>query len=216
MTRLFPSLLAANSLNLQEDITTTLSQGADGLHLDIMDGHFVPNLSFGPHIVEAISTFTRCYTDTHLMVTKPQKFLDAFLKAGTHALSFHIEAVDDPLPLLEVIHKYGCAAGLAINPQTPLKAIEPYLERCDFILFMTVNPGFGGQEFIPEPLKKIKELNHIKQQRNLSLDIRVDGGITRHNAKSIVTAGANTLIMGSGLLKQPNPQEIIDYIHQLN
>ncbi len=192
-----PSLLAADFANLGTEIQQLEQAGAQVLHLDIMDGHFVPNLSFGLPVIKAIRRTTRLPLDVHLMIADPGRYLKAFREAGADLLTIHIEAVDDPAPLLEEIRSLGAGTGLSLNPPTPLDRIEPYLDACDLVLSMSVMPGFGGQEFQAVALDKMRRLREIGGDRLL---ISVDGGVNPQTIQSCAEAGANFFVTGTALL----------------
>ncbi|MBY0282176.1 MAG: ribulose-phosphate 3-epimerase [Alphaproteobacteria bacterium] len=195
--RIAPSLLAADLLNLQKEIEMVTSAGADWLHLDIMDGHFVPNLSFGPDFVRQIKAVSSLPIDVHLMITPTDAFIDAFAMAGANCLTIHPEAGFHNHRSLQKIRDHGIKAGLALNPGTPIEAVIPLLGMLDLILVMTVNPGFGGQNFISLPLEKLKELRTLIDTKNLPILLEVDGGITDHTAPDVLKAGADVLVAGN-------------------
>lgn len=192
-----PSLLAADFANLEAEIRRLEQAGAQVLHLDIMDGHFVPNLSFGMPVIKAIRRTTELPLDVHLMIAEPGRYLKAFRDAGADLLTIHIEAVDDPLPLLEEIRSLGAGTGLSLNPPTPLDKIEPYLDACDLVLTMSVMPGFGGQAFQTVALDKMRRLRVLGGDRLL---ISVDGGVNPQTIQSCAQAGANYFVTGTALL----------------
>lgn len=192
-----PSLLAADFANLEGEIRRLEEAGAQVLHLDIMDGHFVPNLSFGLPVVEAIRRTTELPLDVHLMIAEPTRYLHAFCNAGADLLTIHIEAVDDPVPVLNEIRSLGASPGLSLNPPTPISSIEPYLDACDIVLTMSVMPGFGGQEFQAVALEKMQRLRAIGGD---GLLISVDGGVNLQTIESCAQAGANFFVTGTALL----------------
>ncbi|MDR1052583.1 MAG: ribulose-phosphate 3-epimerase [Planctomycetaceae bacterium] len=191
-----PSLLAADFANLERDIKVLERLGATILHLDIMDGHFVPNISFGVPVVEAIRRVTELTLDVHLMLTNPADYLEKFRRAGADFLSIHIEAVSDPRPLFEQIRKLGALPGLVLNPPTPVERIEPFINECDLVLAMGVMPGFGGQKFEPCTLDKLK---YIKKIADPNLLISVDGGVGEQTIAACAEAGANLFVTGTAL-----------------
>lgn len=197
MVRIAPSILSADFTRLAEEIKAVESSGADLLHLDIMDGHFVPNITIGPFIVSAIKKITKLPLDVHLMIEEPDRFLKDFISSGADYLTVHLEASVHLHRTVYWIKESGAKAGVSLNPATPLWALDHILDDVEFVVIMSVNPGFGGQEFIPQAVEKIKTLKRIINERDLPTLIEVDGGITPENAKAVVEAGADILVMGS-------------------
>ncbi|MDR2762460.1 MAG: ribulose-phosphate 3-epimerase [Planctomycetaceae bacterium] len=194
--RLNPSLLAADFANLESDIRKLESSGAEILHLDIMDGHFVPNISFGVPVVEAIRRVTDLTLDVHLMLSNPMEYLGVFRRAGADLLSIHIEAVSDPRPLFDQIRKLGALSGLVLNPPTSVERVEPFIDDCDLILVMGVMPGFGGQKFEPLTFDKLRRIRSISKPNLL---ISVDGGVGDKTIEACAEAGANLFVVGTSL-----------------
>ena len=199
-----PSLLAANFGRLTSETRRVERAGADWLHLDIMDGHFVPNISFGPEVVRTLRPLTRLPLDVHLMCSKPEILLEPFAKAGANSITVHVELGERVNPLLWKTKSLGKQVGLAINPSTPMAAVKPHLRQIDLLLIMTVNPGFGGQPFIEETIPKIQQGDAWRKECKLHYRLEVDGGINFMTARECARAGADTFVSGTGLFGQRN------------
>lgn len=210
-----PSLLSANYLNLQADCNMLNESEADWFHLDVMDGRFVPNISFGPMLIEFFRKATNKVCDVHLMIEEPEKYAEAFHKAGADILTVHYEACTHLHRNIQQIKALGMKAGVALNPHTPVELLQDMLADIDLVCLMSVNPGFGGQTFIPQTLSKIKQLRHMIRERGLNVHIEIDGGVTLDNAKSIVEAGADVLVAGNTVFKAADPKATITALKQI-
>ena len=213
--RIAPSILTADFGRLAEAARAAEEGGADLMHLDVMDGHFVPQLTFGAPIVEAVRKATSLPIEVHMMVANPGGQLASLAAAGAQTLIFHVEATDAPRPLLEQVRALGCAAGIAISPDTPATDVESLLDALDEVVVMTVYPGRGGQEMLAEQLEKVRQLRARVEQRGLSVVLEVDGGVKTHNAALCVAAGADTVVAGSAVYNdRETPQQALAALHQ--
>lgn len=204
-----PSVLGANLMCLGEEIRRVEELGIGWLHLDHMDGHFVPNISFGPDFVSAMRKQTKLFLDVHLMLSEPMKYIETYAKAGADLITVHVEADDDAETMLRAIAAQGLKAGISIKPGTPVQAIEPLLPLCDLVLVMTVEPGFGGQSLREDCVAKIPELKAMIEKSGRDILIEVDGGVKRENAEKVVRAGADVLVMGTGLFRADDPKAVV-------
>ena len=201
MNILAPSMLSADFKKLGEEIRTIEENGAEYLHFDVMDGIFVPNISFGIPVLKSIRPATKMVCDVHLMITEPIRYVKAFADAGADLITIHLEACEDVHATIEAIRAAECKVGISICPDTPVSDLEAYLDKVDMVLIMSVHPGFGGQKFIEGSLDKIRELRKMLDERKLCVDIQVDGGIGMDNVKTVLDAGANIIVAGSSIFK---------------
>lgn len=209
MTKISPSILSCDFANLKNDIDTVISD-IDYIHIDVMDGLFVNNISFGIPVIKSIRPhFTKLF-DTHLMIVNPERYIDAFYKAGADLITFHIEATEDSNKVINMIHEKGLKAGISLRPKTKVEELIPYLDKIELVLVMSVEPGFGGQEFDPIAIEKIKWLKEYKMTHNLNYEIEVDGGINEITGKLCKDAGADVLVSGSYIFKAVNRKEKIE------
>jgi ribulose-phosphate 3-epimerase len=206
-----PSILSADFARLADEIALIEKAGVKMVHLDVMDGHFVPNITIGPPVVEKLRPYSRLVFDAHLMITDPEKYAPEFVKAGANHITFHIEVTNQPERLIDKLHDLGVTAGLCLNPETPVEAIEPVANLCDMILVMTVHPGFGAQDFMPEPAKKVIRVREI-----VGPDIRVevDGGIDPKTTPTVISYGADTLVAGNAIFNEKNRIAAIEAIRK--
>ena len=210
MIKISPSVLAADLSRLCDEVLEIEKAGADMVHLDVMDGMFVTNMSFGNPVIEALRNKTKMVFDVHLMIEAPERYIDRFIDAGADILTFHYEACSDSLAALKHIRERGVKAAISVKPKTPVSAIYDLLEYCDMVLIMTVEPGYGGQSLIPECLDKVATLRAEIERRGLDIDIQVDGGINANNAPIAIAKGATVLVAGSSVFKASDRKAAID------
>ena len=199
MVKISPSVLAADLSNLADEVVSIEKAGADMVHLDVMDGRFVPNITFGMPVVKSLREKSNLIFDVHLMIVEPEKYAMEFIDAGADILTFHLEACEDPASLLNEIRMQGVMAGISIKPNTPVEDVYPYLELADMVLVMTVEPGYGGQKLIIETIEKVRKIKAEAKVRGIDIEIQVDGGINENNAQTLVDAGASILVAGSSV-----------------
>ncbi|MGM9925332.1 MAG: ribulose-phosphate 3-epimerase [Bacillus sp. (in: firmicutes)] len=212
MVKIAPSILSADFAKLGEEIKDVERGGADYIHVDVMDGHFVPNITIGPLIVEAIRPITKLPLDVHLMIENPDQYIEAFANAGADYITVHVEACRHLHRTIGLIKSYGVKAGVVLNPATPVSMIQHVIKDVDMVLLMSVNPGFGGQSFIPEVLPKIRAVKEMAEQYNPALEIEIDGGVNAETAKFCIEAGANVLVAGSAVYNQADRKKAIEAI----
>lgn len=210
MVKISPSVLACDLSKLLDEVKSIQEAGADMVHLDVMDGSFVTNISFGLPVISSLRKNTDMFFDVHLMIDRPERYIPRFIDAGADLVTFHYEACEDPRTALETIRNLGKKAGISIKPATPVEEIYPLLDSCDLVLIMTVEPGYGGQAFMPEMLVKIERLRAEIVKRGLDIDIQVDGGINEETAVMVKRAGANNLVAGSYVFKADNKKQAIN------
>lgn len=212
MVKIAPSILSADFAKLGEEILAVEKGGADYIHVDVMDGHFVPNITIGPLIVEAIRPVTKLPLDVHLMIENPDQYIEAFAKAGADYITVHVEACRHLHRTIQNIKSFGVKAGVVLNPATPVESIQHIIGDIDMVLLMSVNPGFGGQKFIPEVLPKIKKVKQMAVEKGVEIEIEIDGGVNPETAKLCIEAGANVLVAGSAIYNQADYAKAISHL----
>jgi len=215
MIEIVPSILSADFARLADDIARVERAGATMLHVDVMDGHFVPNITIGPPVVESIRKTTRLHLDVHLMIENPERYIAAFVEAGADSVSVHYEACRNLDGALGLICKAGALAGVVLNPATPVAVLEDVLEVADYVLLMSVNPGFGGQKLIPYVLDKARKLDRMRREKKLALPIEIDGGVNRQNLADVVRSGCEWIVTGSAIFHTPDPEATVREMRQI-
>lgn len=210
--KISPSILSADFGNLAKDIDMLNRSNADWVHVDVMDGVFVPNISFGFPVLKPIVNLSTKVIDTHLMIVEPEKYLKRFAQAGSHYVTFHIEATDNPMGCIDMVKQAGAKAGISIKPATAVSAIEQILPHLDLVLVMSVEPGFGGQKFMSSSVDKVKELKRLREERGLNFLIQIDGGVDANNAAMLFEAGCDVLVAGSAVFNAEDPVKEIDIL----
>ena len=215
MIEIVPSILSADFARLAGDIARVERAGVTMLHVDVMDGHFVPNITIGPPVVESIRKVTKLHLDVHLMIENPERFVAAFIEAGANSVSVHYEACRHLDGTLGLIRKAGALAGVVLNPATPVAVLEDVLEVADYVLLMSVNPGFGGQKLIPYVLDKARKLDRMRREKKLALPIEIDGGVNRQNLAEVVRSGCEWIVTGSAIFHTPDPEATVREMREI-
>ncbi len=215
MNILSPSILSADFWKLGEQIKEVEAAGVTWLHIDVMDGLFVPSISYGMPVIESIRKGTNLFFDVHLMIEKPERYIEEFAKSGADLINFHLEATDQVEETIAKIRSAGKKVGITIKPNTPASAVMPYLELVDMVLVMTVEPGFGGQKLIPECMDKVTKIRDMITEKGLKIDIEVDGGINSDNVEAAIAAGANVIVAGSAVFKNDIGVNVKDFLHKI-
>ncbi|HLK51041.1 MAG TPA: ribulose-phosphate 3-epimerase [Bryobacteraceae bacterium] len=209
MIEIIPSILSADFARLGDEIARVERAGVTMLHLDVMDGRFVPNLTIGPPVVASIRRITRAHLNVHLMIEEPERHIPAFVEAGANSISVHYETCRHLDGVLGLIHSQGLLAGIVLNPATPVSVLQDVLQVADYVLLMSVNPGFGGQKLIPYVLEKVRELDRMRRERRLALPIQIDGGVHRENLAEVVRAGCDWIVTGSAVFHSSDPEKAV-------
>ncbi|MEO8592955.1 MAG: ribulose-phosphate 3-epimerase [Candidatus Solibacter sp.] len=209
MIEIVPSILSADFARLADEIARVERGGARMLHLDVMDGHFVPNLTIGPPVVESLRKATKLHLDVHLMIENPERYVTSFVEAGANSVSVHYEAARHLDGVLGLIRKAGAKAGVVLNPSTPISVLEEIVEVADYVLLMSVNPGFGGQKLIPYVLEKVRKLASLRREKKLELPIEIDGGVHKENLADVVRAGCDWIVTGSAIFHSADPENTV-------
>jgi len=215
MVEIVPSILSADFARLAEDIAKVERGGARLLHLDVMDGHFVPNLTIGPPVVESVRKITKLHLDCHLMIENPERYVETFVRAGADSVSVHYETARHLDGTLELIRKAGAKAGVVLNPATPVTVLEDIAEVADYVLLMSVNPGFGGQKLIPYVLDKVRKLDTMRRDKQLALTIEIDGGVHLDNLAEVVRAGCDWIVTGSAVFHSADPESTVRQMREV-